>query len=148
MSNINHSTKPEKNAMAPVPTFSFFNPRRRRVIQARGEEPTSTKQEFKNDCDINQILKKYQRTGAISHFAKYAPQYGEFNPCDLQEAHDLIKRARKMFDDLPSSIRKEVQTPEGFLTFVQDPSNKARMAELGLTKAPPAATIPPPAEAK
>lgn len=138
-----NSSKSSKDIHGPL--HNFFTPNRRRVYQPHGTEPSATKQEFKDDCDINKILRKYQRTGAINHFAKYAPMYGDFSSCDLQEAHDLIKRASKMFDELPSSIRKEVSTPEGFLDFVQDPKNKARMDELGLTKAPRAPITPPPA---
>lgn len=126
--------------MAKPPLHNFSTPARRRVYQPHGSEPSMTKQEFKNECDINQILARYQKTGAINHFAKYAGSYGDFSACDLQEAHDLLTRARKMFDDLPSAVRREVATPEGFLDFVQNPANKARMAELGLTKAP----LPPP----
>lgn len=115
-----------------------------RVFQPHDPEETSkTKQEFKDDCDINRILAKYQRTGALSHFAKYAPQYGEFNALDLQSAQNLLINARKMFDELPSNVRAIVSTPAGFLDFVQDPKNAEKMAELGLKASPPPIAKPP-----
>lgn len=129
--------------MQASPRLRSFSPPDRRRVQHTIEGPSATKQEFTAECDINQILAKYQRTGALSHFARYAPQYGDFTAIDLQEAYALAERAAQMFDDLPSSVRNEVKTPEGFLNFVQDPSNRTRMQELGLT-ATPIAPIPPP----
>lgn len=121
------------NATPSHPLYNFFNPRRRRVISDT-TGPSLTRQEFKDDCDINRIMAQFQRTGALAHFSKYAPMYGEFTACDYQEAQNLLKRARDMFDALPSTIRKEVATPEGFLDFVQNPANADKMAELGLTR--------------
>lgn len=111
---------------------------RRRVYAPLGDQPSRTKQEFKDDCDINRILARFQRTGALAHLAKYGPQYGDFSACDYQEAQNLILRARQMFDDLPSSLRREVATPEGFLTWIQDPANREKMATYGLLRTPAA----------
>lgn len=115
-----------------------------RVITPVGTEPSLTKQEFKNETDINQILKRYQRTGALTHFAKYAPQYGDFTSTDLQQAQNLLISARNMFAELPSSIRSLTQTPEGFLDFVQNPANADKLAELGLVASPDPVVPPPP----
>lgn len=135
------SLSPTQPAPVVHSLHNFFpTGKRRRVYQPHGSEPSATKQEFKDDCDINKIMARYQRTGALTHFAKYAGSYGDFTACDLQQAHSLMQRAREMFDALPSSIRNLVMTPEGFLNFVQDPANAARMAELGLTAVPPAGT--------
>lgn len=125
----------------PIPLRSFAPATRRRVISDT-TGPSLTRQEFKAECDINNILASFQRTGAMHHFAKYAPEYGEFNACDLQQAQNLLIRARQMFDDLPSSVKREVSTPEGFLSFVQDPANAEKMAALGLTN-PRATPVPP-----
>lgn len=102
--------------------------------------PSLTRQEFADDCDINRILSQFQQTGAMSHFARYAPLYGDFTALDYQEAQNLIIRARQMFDDLPSAIRNLVATPAGFLDWVQDPKNEAEMRKHGLL--PPTAATP------
>lgn len=122
---------------APAALHSFRPAVRRRVVQPIGDEPSRTRQEFRNECDINRILASYQRTGALNHFAKYSGSYGDFTACDLQTAQNLLIRARQMFDELPSALRREVATPEGFLDFVQNPANAAKMAEYGLTKPVP-----------
>lgn len=143
------STKPSQLSAAEAlrylggPRYNFRDPNRERVTQPVGTEPSLTRQEFADDCDINRILAKFQITGALNHFAKYSAEYGDFSACDLQEAQNLIIRARNMFDELPSKIRQEVATPEGFLAFVQDPKNLPRMRELGLANTPPPPAAPP-----
>lgn len=131
-----HSQAQTLPSVDPTPSRSFAPLHRRRVIQDTGET-SATRQEFKDECDINRILAGFQRTGALNHFAKYSGSYGDFSACDLQTAQNLLIRARQMFDELPSAIRREVSTPEGFLDFVQDPANAERMAALGLTKPVP-----------
>lgn len=117
---------------APAPLRYFAPATRRRVYTDVGTEPSLTRQEYKDDCDINRILAQYQRTGALNHFAKYAGSYGDFDACDFQTAHNIMIRAREMFDALPANVKKLVATPQGFLEFVQDPANADKMAELGL----------------
>lgn len=116
----------------------------RRRLQTATPGPSMTRQEFADDCDINRIMARFQVTGAINHFAKYSPIYGEFDALDYQTAQNLIIRARQMFDDLPATIRREVATPAGFLEFISNPANEARMIELGLKKKPPEPIPAPP----
>lgn len=128
----------------PVPVLGSFRPPphlRRRVQTVIGGE-SMTRQEFRDDCDVNRILKKFQLTGALSHFARFSPEYMDVAPCDFQEAQNLMIRARTMFDALPSAVRNEVATPEGFLAFVSDPANAERMAELGLRERRPTDPAP------
>lgn len=122
---------------------NHYNLSWKRVQTPIGSEPSMTKQEFKDETDINQIMHRYQRTGAIDHYAKWSPSYGEFSACDFQESLNLVNRARQMFADLPSSIRNLTESPEGFLNFVQDPANAPKLVELGLVPSPPAAVKPP-----
>lgn len=143
-------TPPLRTAFGPSPSCSTPNETRhhyhlswKRTRTPIGSEGSMTKQEFKDECDINGIMARYQRTGAISHFAKWAPTYGEFSPCDLQSAQNTVIRANQMFAELPSSIRDLTHTPEGFLAFVQDPANAAKLVELGLVPAPPVIERPP-----
>jgi len=130
-------------AKTPTPTpaaplvLRNFRPARRVRVLSDTVGPSLTRQEFADECDINRILASYQRTGALNHFAKYSASYGDFTACDLQEAQNLLIRARQLFDELPSAVKREVSTPEGFLAFVQDPANAEKMKALGLTKPVP-----------
>lgn len=87
-----------------------------------------TKQEFKDECDINFIMKKYQKTGLMDFVNKYAPHYGEIPAVDYHQACNLVIEARAMFDDMPSSLRKKFDNdPQKFLEAIDggfDPEAK------------------------
>lgn len=96
-----------------------------------------TRQEFQAECNINNIMAKYQKTGLVDHITKHSPMYGEFDPIDFQTALDTIKDGEAMFAELPSQARKYFNNdPAEFMTFVQDPDNIDKLVELGLASKP------------
>lgn len=106
-----------------------------------------TKQDMKDECDINKIMARFQRTGAITHVAKYEPQYGFAPAIEFQEATEIVRQAQQMFDDLPSALRKKFENdPAKFLDFVQDEKNADEMLELGLRERPKPERLPATAE--
>lgn len=114
-------------------------------VYAKMTKPSMTKQSFKDECNINKIMARFEKTGAIDHYAKYAPTYGDASPLELMDAQQIIINAETMFSELPSNIRKRFHnSPEEFLEFVQDESNIVEMRKLGLAKseAPPEPPIP------
>ena len=65
---------------ATLPRRSFYLPHKR--VQYDGSDPgtgevlpSATKQEFKAECDVNNILKQYKATGMIRHVAAQAGVY-------------------------------------------------------------------------
>lgn len=95
--------------------------------------PSKTKQAFKDECDINNIVARYKRTGAIDHFAEHGPQYGDFTGPTFTDAMNTVTAANRMFQDLPANLRKRFENdPVQFLDFVQDPANAEEMYQLGL----------------
>ncbi len=97
-----------------------------------------TKQSFTQECDINNIMAKYQKTGALAHVNKHQAQYGFATSEDFSQAMRTVTLAQQMFDDLPSSIRNKFNNnPGAFLDFVQDDENIDEARTLGLTKTPP-----------
>lgn len=102
-----------------------------RVLSPEGVE--HAQQQFKDDCDINSIMARFQKTGAIDHVSMHQPQYGEATPVDYHTAMNIITKAQQMFADLPSSLRRRFDgDPSKLLEFVQDPDNADEAAELGL----------------
>jgi phage internal scaffolding protein len=96
-------------------------------------EATRTKQAFKKDADINNIMAKYQKTGALTHYNRFSAQYGDATGIDFQNAMNLVQDVQEMFMELPSELKRRFnQDPEGFLDYVQNPDNAEEMAELGL----------------
>ena len=105
---------------------------------------TRTKQAFKNECDINYIMKKYERTGLIDHVSKYQGEYCDFTdaPASYHEAMIQIAEANEMFLTIPASIRDQFGNDPGrFLDFVSDPANEGEMREIGLLPAKPGTDI-------
>lgn len=97
-----------------------------------------TKQSFKDECNINKIMDKFQKTGVISHYANHGPQYMEIAPGDFLDAQLVIAKAQTMFEELPSQVRKRFDnSPEQFLEFVQNPNNQEEAYKLGLASEPP-----------
>lgn len=92
-----------------------------------------TKQEFKNDCDINRIMAKYVRTGVPPAGVGYG-RYGDFSAVpDYMAARNLMIKAEAQFAALPSKIRERFSNrPEDFLKFVADPKNFDEALTLGL----------------
>ncbi len=100
----------------------------------------AAQQQFKEDCDVNTIMQRYQKTGAIDHVSKHQPEYGFATANNYHESMNVITTANSMFNDLPSKIRNEFSNnPEAFLRFVQDPKNAERAIELGIALSPKAA---------
>lgn len=115
-----------------------MNERKYPRVYAINTEPSMTKQSFKDEVNINKIMAKFQRTGALNHYAKHAPTYGDATGPDLLEAQLIISKADSMFAELPSEVRKKFDNdPALFLDFVQDPKNLEEMQKLGLTNNQP-----------
>lgn len=98
--------------------------------------PAVTKQSFKDDCDVNRIMSKYQSTGVLEH-VKYMKEnslrYGDFTGFDFRDVCDRIVQAQEMFDALPAKLRYRFENdPAQFLDFVSDVRNKDEMVSLGL----------------
>lgn len=105
---------------------------RYRVVTVN-DEPSLTKQSFKDECDINTIMDKFTKTGVLNHVARHQMQYGYATATDLREALDIIEQGQSMFMDLPAVVRKRFNhDPAEFLEFVQNPANKEELADLGL----------------
>jgi phage internal scaffolding protein len=112
-------------------------------------KPSLAKQAFKDECDVNKIMRKFEKTGLIAHMNKYQGNYADLPDAgDLQDAMNTILVAQQMFDALPAKVRKEFDNdPSAFLNFAQDPANYDEMVELGLAKPKAEAAEPAPAVA-
>ena len=91
-----------------------------------------TIQSAKKETDINHIVSQYQKTGAITHFARNGAKYGDFSGPEFDQAMLIVAKGQTMFEELPSNIRNRFKTPKEFLEFVQDPKNADEMRSLGL----------------
>ncbi len=105
---------------------------KRRIKTAVGDK-SAAKQSFKQECDINNIMAKYQKTGLVEHINKSQASYGFAPAVDYREALNLVQAASEQFESLPSSVRRRFnESPSEFLRFCEDPANRSEAAVLGL----------------
>lgn len=109
----------------------------------RNDEPSLTRQEFSDECDINVIMAQYERTGVISHVSKREPLFLDMTGVpDFRTAMDMMVEAEKAFMSLPAKVRKDFDNDaRNFVDFAVNPENLDKMREYGL--APPAPEEPP-----
>lgn len=94
-----------------------------------------TEQGHKAECDVNNIIRKYDRTGLINHVNQFEAIYGDVSSIDFREALDLNMRVGKSFNELPSAIRKRFDNdPAAFIAFIEDPKNHEESVTLGLRR--------------
>lgn len=115
----------------------FRNPQRVRVSFSAGTEQV-TKQEFKDECDINNILSQFRRTGIISHIMRQEPVYGELPEVgDFQASLALIDASEEAFSALPAAVRRFFDNdPARLLSALQDPSMRSQLEQLGVLRGP------------
>lgn len=101
------------------------------------DSPSMTHQSFKEECDINRIMKKWEKTGIIEHRNTFEGNYADFTtvPTDYHTAMNSILAAEEMFMTLPAAVRKKFHNDPGeFLDFADNPENLQEMQEMGLTE--------------
>lgn len=125
--------------------YSFYRPHERVVFTnalvntQTGEvyyPPSRTKQQFKDECDINNIIKSFKVTRQISHMRANMEQGAYMDlpdPLDFQESLNVVLAAEASFATLPAKVRERFgNDPQGFLAFMADPANQDEIIKMGL----------------
>lgn len=110
---------------------SIYEPFEKRAIET-GE--SLTKQSFKDECDINYIMERFQRTGILPDQNPRQPVYGDFSSVlDFQTAQAVIAESMIQFQSLPAKIRERFgHDPVRFLDYVNKAENIQEMIDLGI----------------
>lgn len=103
-----------------------------------------THPEFEAECDINNIMKKYQKNGVLPDGIGVG-MYGDFSDAgDFLDSQNVIQRAQEQFASLPAAVRERFRNdPWSLLMFVHDKANIEEARKLGLLKDEPIAVVPP-----
>lgn len=95
-----------------------------------------TRQEFREECDINTIMARYEKTGSLPvNMNGMEPYYYDFAsmPSDLLGIIGYLDEAEEAFMRLPAIVRKEFENDSvKFVDFACDPKNLDKMREWGL----------------
>lgn len=107
-------------------------------IRVHFHKPSRTKQEFKNDCDINQILKRFSRTGVVPGTIKKPAFLDCTTIPNLQDALHLMKDAEHAFMKLPAVVRKHFDNNAiAFVDYALDPKNIDQLREWNIVPPKP-----------
>lgn len=95
---------------------------------------SATQQQFKDECDVNNILAKYKKTNMLTHINRHQGNFGDWsNVEDYQTSLNKIIRARDAFESLPSELRsKFLNDPKNLIEFINDDKNNDEAIKLGL----------------
>ena len=108
-------------------------------VQTINSKTTRTQQQHKEECDVNQIIAKYKKTGLITHLNKNPGAYSDLTDIpSYTEALQTIITASDAFNALPSDFRYELHNdPQELINFLKNPANDERAIKLGLKVKPP-----------
>lgn len=121
-----------------IPFRTAYGARDRLEFAYFDDTPSLTQQNFQNECDINTIMARWEKTGDLSHVRNDGGKFGDFSDIgDYQSALNTVILAQESFMALDASIRARFgNDPADFVSFVQDPSNADALVELGLATRP------------
>jgi len=100
---------------------------------------SATKQSFVKECDLNNILAKYNATSKLPDMIARNPVYGNFmSPNTFMESMAAIELAREQFEALPAKVRASFgNDPSAFFEYATDARNLPQMVKWGLAEARP-----------
>lgn len=127
-----------------TPFRSAYQPRKPHTKSFN--KPSVAKQEFATECDINNIMKRFERDGIEIHVNRYQGAYGDFTGAvDFHTAMNQVITSQDMFMSLPAEIRERFgNDPGAFLDFVTDPVNEDELIEMGLRPPKSGRNVPDP----
>ena len=109
------------------------------------EDATLTQQHFKDETDINTILRQFNITGLLPE-APLSPRYGDFTGIsDYHAALNAVIAAEDQFMALPANLRARFENdPAQLIDFLSDENNRSEAEQLGLLDTPKAeSTVTP-----
>lgn len=99
-------------------------------------EKSLTRQSEAESCDINVIMKRYEKTGVLPQDMREAvfadvSAFGSF-----REVMETVRQATDGFMALPADVRARfANDPVSFIDFCADPANLGELERLGLVEA-------------
>jgi phage internal scaffolding protein len=101
-------------------------------------DPSLAQQNFKDECDINYIVRQFGLTGELPG-KPMSPQYGDFTGVlDYHSAINAVLAAQDGFMELPAQMRSRFNNdPAELIDFLSKEENREEATKLGLVAAKP-----------
>ena len=111
------------------------------------DDPSLAQQQFRDECDINTILERFNVTGQLP-VSPLEPQFGDFSGIrDYHTALNAVLDAQESFDALPARVRERfANDPAAFVDFCLDVANRDEMKALGLIEGAPQGDVKSPTD--
>lgn len=114
--------------------------------------PSRAKQEMRDECDINYLMDRFQRTGVLvdpSMVGKRQAAFEDYTDVgDFTDCQNRLVAAREAFESLDAKVRRRFANDPGrVIEFLSDVSNRSEAIALGLIAEPvvaPATTVDTP----
>lgn len=84
----------------------------RKYAQSFKDEEKMTRDSFAAECDINNIVETYARTGMVNHLPRTAPQYGEAPSISFHEAATIAAEIASAKEEGWEPTPEEKSPPE------------------------------------
>jgi phage internal scaffolding protein len=99
------------------------------------EDASLAQQHYKEECDINTILEKFNITGLLPE-TTLSPRYGDFTGIgDYHTALNRVIAAQEEFEALPAQIRARFDNdPAQLIEFLENSDNRPEAEQLGLVE--------------
>lgn len=103
------------------------------------KDESLAQQHFKDETDINRIVKQFVATGMVNATTRQALDPQTFyDVMDYQSALEAVRAADEVFMQLPAELRERFDNDAAaFVDFASDPVNLSEIRALGLGKLPP-----------
>jgi hypothetical protein len=98
--------------------------------------PSATQQQFADECDINNILKQYERTGLVTGNQAIARYIDAAAAPDFQDMLHTRMEVTDCFDQLPLNLKQHFGNADNFVDFISNSENHDEAVRLGLIPAP------------
>lgn len=97
---------------------------------------TLTLQAHAEECDVNRIMARWEKTGQLPDNGHREPQFGDVSEVpDLQSAQNIFIEAQACFGALDARVRARFgNSPVALYEWLADPENLEEAAKLGLFK--------------
>lgn len=98
------------------------------------DEPSMTRQEFADECDINILMAHYEKNAVLPPQNRREPQYFDASSVpDFRDALDIAREAEEAFMRVPAHVRKELDNDVyKFVEYCQDSKNDENLRKWGL----------------
>lgn len=127
-----------------IPRVSAWGAHQRVRISKSFTKKSLTTQDAIEECDINTILERFQKTGHDPYAHRRAlSKFGDWTGFpEYQESMNMVIEARDAFNQLPAKTREKFNNdPIQFLNYATNPENLNEMVSLGLAIPRPEADL-------